>query len=119
MHCKVSGVADHYAQNDEHAIMIARNCVKNLSSKKTNGHYPYAKAKIHFMIPKKSMASFLLSLRMPMDIREIIARIVDGSEFYEFKALYGITLVCGFAHIHGIPRRHYCQQWDIISVNLP
>ncbi|MBS0289990.1 MAG: methylcrotonoyl-CoA carboxylase [Proteobacteria bacterium] len=102
VHCRVSGVADHYALNDEHALMIARDCIKQLAKKKTislplqTSVSPlYDSAEIYGLIPP--------SLRLPMDMKEIIARIVDGSDFYEFKALYGTTLICGFAHIHGYP----------------
>lgn len=102
VHCKISGVADHYAQNDEHALEIMRNCVKNFAIKKdialpiqTAKEPKYAAEEIYGIIPQ--------SLRIPMDMRELIARIVDGSEFDDFKAQYGTTLVCGFARIHGIP----------------
>lgn len=102
VHCRISGVADHYAQSDEHALIIARECVKNLSKKKSISvalapAVPplYDPAEIYGLIPE--------SLRQPMDMKEIIARIVDGSQFHEFKALYGSTLLCGFAHIHGYP----------------
>lgn len=102
VHCKVSGVSDHYAQNDEHALMIARNCIKSLAKKKIHPLLTqtpkaplYDPAEIYGLIPT--------SFRIPMDVREIIARIVDASEFQEFKALYGTTLVCGFAHIEGFP----------------
>jgi len=101
-HCKISGVADHYAQNDEHALMIARDCIHNLNRKKTLGFElrkplppRYPAKDIYGLIPE--------SLRHPMDVKEIIARIVDDSEFHEFKALYGKTLVCGFAHLQGMP----------------
>lgn len=101
-HCKISGVADHYAQNDEHALMIARDCVKHLARGK-KAHIPtqvvkpprYAAEEIYGLIPT--------SLKQPMDAREIIARIVDDSELHEFKALYGNTLICGFAHLYGYP----------------
>ncbi|MBS0286768.1 MAG: methylcrotonoyl-CoA carboxylase [Proteobacteria bacterium] len=102
VHCRVSGVADHYAQNDEHALMIARDCIKNLAKRKGNviALQPpkaplYDSREIYGLIPE--------SLRTPMDMKEIIARIVDASCFHEFKALYGTTLICGFAHIHGYP----------------
>lgn len=101
-HCKISGVADHYAQNDEHALMIARDCVKNLAKKKvvscptqTPIAPRYDANELYGLIPT--------SLKYPMDVKEIIARIVDDSQFHEFKALYGTTLVCGFAHIYGYP----------------
>lgn len=102
VHCKVSGVSDHYAQNDEHALMIARDSVKNLARKKMitlplrEPREPlYPMNELYGLIPH--------SLKLPMDMKQIIARIVDGSEFHEFKALYGTTLLCGFAHLHGYP----------------
>lgn len=101
-HCKISGVADHYAQNDEHALMIARNCIGNIPNCKPytldfRAVKPprYDAKEIYGLIPD--------SLKHPMDVKEIIARIVDDSEFHEFKALYGSTLVCGFSHLHGMP----------------
>lgn len=102
VHCKISGVADHYAQNDQHALNIARQIVANLNLTKTcsavlkeNREPLYDSKEIYGIISADT--------RKPFDIREIIARIVDGSEFQEFKALYGTTLVCGFAHIYGYP----------------
>jgi 3-methylcrotonyl-CoA carboxylase beta subunit len=102
VHCRTSGVADHYAQNDHHALEIARNIVGNLNRVKpvTMNIQPivepaYGAQEIYGVIPKDS--------RQPFDIREIIARVVDGSNFDEFKALYGTTLVCGFARIFGYP----------------
>jgi len=102
VHCKTSGVADHYAQNDNHALDIARSAIENLNRVKEvsvniqSVQAPeYDTKEIYGIVPKDS--------RQPFDIREIIARIVDGSEFDEFKALYGTTLVCGFARIYGYP----------------
>ena len=102
VHCRTSGVADHYAQNDNHALEIARSTVKNLNRVKpmqldiSEVKPPeYDPKEIYGVIPKDS--------RQPYDVREVIARIVDGSEFDEFKALYGTTLVCGFARIFGYP----------------
>ncbi|WDD97152.1 carboxyl transferase domain-containing protein [Thalassomonas actiniarum] len=102
VHCRTSGVADHYAQNDNHALEIARSTIKNLNRVKpmqvniTEVEPPqYDPKEIYGVIPKDS--------RQPYDVREVIARIVDGSEFDEFKALYGTTLVCGFARIFGYP----------------
>jgi 3-methylcrotonyl-CoA carboxylase beta subunit len=102
VHCRTSGVTDHYAQNDHHALEIARSAVKNLNRVKPiniNLHEvvapEYPSEDIYGIIPKDT--------RLPYDVREIIARIVDGSEFNEFKALYGSTLVCGFANIFGYP----------------
>ena len=102
VHCRTSGVADHYAQNDHHALQLARNAVKRLNRRKAIGldtapsKEPIYPAKdIYGIVPKDS--------RKPYDVREIIARIVDASDFDEFKALYGTTLVCGFARIFGYP----------------
>ncbi|MCE4073450.1 methylcrotonoyl-CoA carboxylase [Pseudomonas sp. PDNC002] len=102
VHCKTSGVADHYAEDDEHALAIARRCIANLNwtkQGKLNTRAPraplYAADELYGVIPVDS--------KQPFDVREIIARLVDGSEFDEFKALFGTTLVCGFAHLHGYP----------------
>ena len=102
VHCRTSGVADHYAQNDHHALEIAKTAISNLNRTKSveMNIQPiikpvYSNDEIYGIIPKDS--------RQPFDIREIIARVVDGSEFDEFKALYGTTLVCGFSRIFGYP----------------
>jgi 3-methylcrotonyl-CoA carboxylase beta subunit len=102
VHTSISGVADHYAENDAHALSIARDIVASLNRKKDMPlalRAPceplHAADELYGVIPQDS--------RRPFDIREVIARIVDGSEFHEFKARYGKTLVCGFAHIHGYP----------------
>ncbi|SET89706.1 carboxyl transferase domain-containing protein [Thalassotalea agarivorans] len=102
VHCKTSGVSDHYANNDEHALGIAKQIVKHLNRRKSIDMAikpvlppAYDSKEIYGIIPKDS--------RQQYDVREVIARIVDGSEFDEFKALYGTTLVCGFAHIFGYP----------------
>ena len=102
VHCKVSGVADHYAEDDDHALAIARRCVANLNWRKQGQlqcrapRAPlYPAEELYGVIPADS--------KQPYDVREVIARLVDGSEFDEFKALFGTTLVCGFAHLHGYP----------------
>lgn len=102
VHCKVSGVADHYAENDEHALAIARRCVANLNWRKKGqlqARQPqppiYPVEDLYGVVPAQS--------KQPYDVREVVARLVDGSEFDEFKALFGTTLVCGFAHLHGYP----------------
>jgi len=102
VHCRQSGVTDHYAQNDGHALQIVRNIVGNLNrvkpqQLKTREVLPpkYDAKDIYGIIPKDT--------RKPFDVREIIARIVDNSDFDEFKKLYGETLVCGFAHLYGNP----------------
>ena len=102
VHSRTSGVTDHLAENDKHALGIAREIVSHLNRKKvspvamrTVEEPKYAAEELYGIIPKDP--------RQPFDIREVIARIVDGSDFHEFKALYGSTLVCGFAHIWGHP----------------
>jgi 3-methylcrotonyl-CoA carboxylase beta subunit len=102
VHTRLSGVADHLAQNDAHALALARRAVGSLNRKKNIDvqlREPvaplYESKEIYGVIPADS--------RKPFDVREIIARIVDGSEFAEFKARFGPTLVCGFAHIEGMP----------------
>ena len=102
VHTRISGVADHMAADDEHALAIVRRIVANLNT---------AKAPDLAMIePREPLfdAAELegvapTDLKKQYDIREVIARLVDGSEFDEFKARYGTTLICGFAHLHGMP----------------
>lgn len=101
IHCKRSGVADHYAENDKHALAIARDIVMNLNR-------PKPKAPCFDVKPPRYDAAELRGIvpadaRKPFDIREIIARLVDDSDFEEFKALFGNTLVCGFARLYGYP----------------
>ncbi|WP_445945409.1 carboxyl transferase domain-containing protein [Shewanella sp.] len=107
VHTKISGVADHLAQNDDHALELARRAVTRLNHHKQvasllspSSHGP--------VLPPKFDVSELYGivgtdLKKPFDVREVIARIVDDSDFDEFKANYGATLVCGFARIHGYP----------------
>lgn len=102
VHCRTSGVTDHYAVDDAHALAIARRIVGNLNRRKecpldirTPEEPLYDPRELYGIIPADP--------RKPFDIREVIARVVDGSRFDEFKQLYGATLVCGFAHIHGYP----------------
>jgi len=102
VHCRISGVTDHYALNDEHALQIARNIVENLDAPKrfeldvSEPEDPaYDPEELYGIVPS--------DLRKAFDMREVIARIVDGSRFHEFKELYGITLVTGFARIMGYP----------------
>lgn len=102
VHCRESGVADYYAQNDEHALMLARQAIHYLNLSK-----PTITTRLPCREPRydvEELAGIIPSdPRKPFDSREIIARLVDGSEFEEFKALYGTTLVCGFAHLYGYP----------------
>ena len=102
VHCRTSGVTDHYAQNDHHALQLARQAVARLNRVKPRQldirppvEPLYDAREIYGVVPKDT--------KQPYDVREVIARIVDGSEFDEFKALFGPTLVCGFARIHGYP----------------
>ncbi len=101
VHCRESGVCDHYAENDTHALSIARRIVGRLKAAPNTApprgpcEPRYDSAEIYGVTPA--------SLRKPYDVREVIARLVDGSELDEFKELYGTTLVCGFAHIGGYP----------------
>lgn len=102
VHCRISGVSDYYAQNDSHALEIARNIIETLDPPEkfeldmTEPRDPYYDPEeIYGIVPQDT--------RKPYDFREVIARIVDGSRFQEFKELYGQTIVCGFAHIMGYP----------------
>ena len=102
LHARKSGVVDHLAENDEHALTIVRDIVSTLAPPADLGlnlrepRAPkYAEEELYAVIPD--------DVRAPYDVHEVIARIVDGSEFHEFKALYGSTLVCGFAHVWGMP----------------
>ena len=102
VHSRISGVTDHYAMNDKHALGLARKAVAHLNRVKTpnievrESRDPlYPASELYGIVPT--------DLRRPFDIREVIARAVDASEFDEFKRLYGTTLICGFAHIHGYP----------------
>lgn len=113
LHCKVSGVTDHYALDDEHALYTARKIVRNLNKSKTYTNdnqkssestfdsienfgveEPYYDSKELYGIVESDLTKLY-------DVREIIARIVDGSRFNEFKKLYGETLVCGYARVFG------------------
>ncbi|HHF7348072.1 TPA: carboxyl transferase domain-containing protein [Legionella feeleii] len=102
VHCRQSGVADHYAENDAHALHLARVAVSHLNRKKPDGLCRIA-SREPLYDPKELNGVVPADPRKPFDIREVIARIVDGSELDEFKALYGTTLVCGFAHLFGYP----------------
>ena len=102
VHTVESGVADHYAEDENEALRLVRNVVENLN--------PAEKSRLDKIAPEEPVHDVedLLGIipednRTPYDVREVIARIVDGSRFHEFKARYGTTLVCGFARIHGNP----------------
>ncbi|OGT23154.1 MAG: methylcrotonoyl-CoA carboxylase [Gammaproteobacteria bacterium RIFCSPLOWO2_12_FULL_38_14] len=102
VHCKTSGVADYYAQNDLHALALARDAVAALNRKKEiNLALRAPRPPLYDAQELYGIVS--ADIRKPYDVRYVIACLVDGSEFDEFKALYGTTLVCGFAHLHGFP----------------
>ena len=102
VHCRISGVSDYYAQNDEHALEVARNIVETLDPPRrfvldrAEPEEPaYDPRELYGIIPR--------DLRKPFDMKEVIARLVDGSRFQEFKELYAPTIVCGFARVMGYP----------------
>lgn len=101
-HGRKSGVVDHVAENDEHALEIVRSIVANLNTTKVVD-MDVREARDPAFDPEELYGVIPTDVRAPYDVREVIARIVDGSEFDEFKALYGTTLVCGFARIWGYP----------------
>ncbi len=102
IHARTSGVADHYAVDDAHALSLVRTIVANLNRIK---RIPVeVRDSVEPLYPADELYGVVnADPRKPYDAREVIARIADGSEFDEFKQLYGTTLVCGFAHIHGYP----------------
>ncbi|MGE0062637.1 MAG: carboxyl transferase domain-containing protein [Xanthobacteraceae bacterium] len=102
VHTRKSGVADHLAQDDHHALQIARRIVANLNRRK-QPDIPMHPARDPLFDTAELDGLVPVDLKKQYDIREVIARLVDGSEFDEFKALYGTTLVTGFARIHGMP----------------
>ena len=102
VHARASGVTDHMAVNDAHALAIARRIVGHLNRVKRH-ELELAEPRDPLYDPEEIYGIVPQDLRKPYEVREVIARLVDGSEFDEFKALYGTTLVCGFAHIMGYP----------------
>ena len=102
VHARTSGVADHYAADDDHALTLARRIVGHLNTRKPTD-IPLIAAREPKYDPAELDGVVPADLRQQYDVREVIARLVDASEFDEFKQLYGTTLVTGFAHIHGIP----------------
>jgi len=102
VHCEMSGVTDHFAEDDFHAIEITRDIVRNLNHKalvelpRLKTEEPlYSVDELYGVIPANT--------KVPYDVREVIARIVDGSKFHEFKKSYGSSVVCGFSHLYGFP----------------
>ena len=102
VHCRTSGVTDHYAENDAHALAIARRSVANLNLCKPVS-LTLRSPREPLYDPDEINGVISADVRKPYDAREVIARLVDGSEFDEFKKLFGATLICGFARIHGYP----------------
>ena len=102
VHTRLSGVADHLAQNDAHALALARQAVASLNRKK-NTQQVLRTPEPPLHSPEELYGVIPVDTRKPYDVHEVITRIVDGSAFHEFKARYGTTLVCGFAHIEGMP----------------
>ncbi len=102
VHSRISGVTDHYALNDEHALAICRSIVSNLNRRK---YIPWdiAVAEPPLYDPDELYGIVPTNNRKSYDVREVIARLVDGSKFHEFKALYGTTLICGFGRLMGYP----------------
>ncbi|HUH22070.1 MAG TPA: carboxyl transferase domain-containing protein, partial [Gaiellaceae bacterium] len=103
VHARRSGVADHYATSDEHALALVREIVRNLNLPPKDPPWEPAAAEEPAADPSELYGLIPTDFRHQVDPRELIARIVDGSRFHEFKALYGETLVCGFARIEGYP----------------
>ncbi|TCU15303.1 carboxyl transferase domain-containing protein [Rhizobium sullae] len=102
VHTRLSGVADYLARDDAHALALTRRAVASLN--RTKAHtIELREAEPPLYDPAEIAGIVPTDLRTPYEVREVIARIVDGSRFDEFKARYGTTLVCGFAHVHGIP----------------
>ena len=102
VHTRLSGVADHLADNDAHALELARSAVANLNHEKSDP-VTVRDPEPPLYDPEEIIGLVPADTKTPYDIREVIARVVDGSRFDEFKSRFGTTLVCGFAHIHGIP----------------
>ena len=101
-HGRLSGVVDHVADDDDHALTIVRDIVATLPIQ-TGADVNYARARAPAFPAEDLYGIIPQDVRAPYDVHEVIARLVDGSEFHEFKSLYGTSLVCGFAHIHGMP----------------
>ena len=102
VHTRLSGVADHLADNDAHALALAREAVARLNHRK-EVQLTVREARAPLYDPQELYGVIPTDTKKPYDVREIIARIVDGSEMHEFKPRFGATLVCGFAHVEGMP----------------
>jgi acetyl-CoA carboxylase carboxyltransferase component len=102
VHTRISGVADHFARDDHEALRIARSILSTIGRAPAHG-FDVVEAEDPKHDPDELLGILPTDVRTPYDIREVIARLVDGSRFHEFKARYGTTLVTGFAHLHGMP----------------
>ena len=103
VHTRISGVADHLAENDEHALALVRQIVEHLGAGRPAPPWAQETPEAPLYDARELYGIVPSELRKSYDVREVIARLVDGSRFHEFKAEYGATLVCGFAHLHGYP----------------
>jgi acetyl-CoA carboxylase carboxyltransferase component len=103
VHARLSGVADHYATSDEHALALVREIIRNLNLPPKAPPWEVARPEPPAADPDELYGLIPADYREQVDARELIARLVDGSRFHEFKALYGETLVCGFARLEGYP----------------
>ena len=103
VHARVSGVADHYAVSDEHALALARSIVRNLSGARPEPPWEIEEPEEPLYEPDDLYGIVPEDYRVGYDVHDVIARLVDGSRFHEFKPLYGETLVCGFARLEGFP----------------
>ncbi len=103
VHTRVSGVADHYAESDEHALAIVREIVANLGGRRPELPWEQQEPEEPLYDARELYGVVPADPRKAYDVREVIARLVDSSGLHEFKANYGTTLVCGFAHLHGYP----------------
>jgi 3-methylcrotonyl-CoA carboxylase beta subunit len=113
-HGRKSGVVDHVAENDAHALLIVRDIVATLNAPK-QVDIDLASPRPPLHDPQDLYGIVPGDVRAPYDVREVIARIVDGSELHEFKALYGTTLVCGFARHLGDAGRDPGEQWRAVQ----
>lgn len=103
VHTRISGVADHFAPTEEAALELVRDCIHNLGREESNSGWPEASEPLPPHFPADELYSYIPSSpREPMQMREVLARILDGSELHEFKARFGTTLICGFGRIEGL-----------------
>jgi 3-methylcrotonyl-CoA carboxylase beta subunit len=114
VHTRISGVADHLADDDAHALRMARDIVAHLGTRHT-ARLDLREPEPPAYEPNEIYGVLPTDLRTPYDVREVIARIVDASDFHEFKARYGTTLVTGFAHVHGMPVAILANQGILFS----